>query len=142
MEQHALLSSKCSDFLNGLQRADLVIRVHDADERRRAVDGLAHRGRIDLAMAIHRQHGDTTAPAFQELAGLQGGRVLHRTGDDVGALPPPVRTARQTGENRAENGVIARLGAAAGENDLIGLGPQQPGHLCPARSTALWVTLP
>ena len=55
--------------------------------------------------------------------------MLDGAGDDVVA-PVPV------GQEDALERVVVGLGAAAGEDDLVGPGPEERGHLARARSTA------
>src|SRR5262249_57226194 len=91
VDEHAAFAGDGGDFADRLERADLVVGVHDAYERGAPIDGLADGVGIDEAVAVHGQDGDAAAQALEELARLQGGGVVHRAGDDVrvpGAAAP------------------------------------------------------
>ena len=120
------------DLADRLKRADLVVGVHDADERGAAVQGLAHRVGIDQSLAIDRHNRDPAAQAFEELARLQRGRMLDGAGDDVQrrcAQRP--KKPRSLAKTDPFEGMIARFGAAAGEDDLVRLRTEQLGDLLP-----------
>src|SRR5207244_12522544 len=55
-------------------------------------------------------------------------RMRQRVSDQVGC-PSPRTAVRGSGKNCALKGVVAGLGAAAGENDFIRLGAQQLRYL-------------
>ena len=57
----AMLTRNRADFLDRLDGADLVVRVHDADQDRLRRDGAAHILRIDPARPVHRQVSDRAA---------------------------------------------------------------------------------
>jgi uncharacterized protein (TIGR02271 family) len=71
----------------------------------------------DDAGAVHRQIIDAEADFFQTAQRLGNGRMFDGTGGDV--------AGRVAGE--AEDGEVVRLGAAAGEDHLIGAGAEEGG---------------
>ena len=83
-------------------------------------DGLPHFVRVDEAAAVDGHAGDLVAALLEVLAGLEHGVVLDGGGDEVPAL-----LALRIG--RTEDGPVVRLGPAAGEVDLLGLGAQAGG---------------
>src|ERR1035437_5264587 len=110
------------DFGDGLERAEFVIGVHDADQH-----GLGAQGAADVfgtydAVRGDAQAGDLAAFGARLFSGREHGRVLDGAGDDVLG-----RGGRGAGE--AEDGEIVGLGAAAGEDDLGGTGIDERGHL-------------
>src|SRR5438045_569 len=83
MHQDAALAGNSRYVPHGLERADLVVGMHqryeDGVRRHRPPDIV----RIDLPVAIDRHDGDRTAPALECSTTRQGGRMLHGTGNDV-----------------------------------------------------------
>jgi len=78
---------------------------------------------------IHGKIGDGDTLLFEGLAGVEYGFVFHKRGDDV-----RVGLRRDGGRaNDAEDGVIVRFGAAAGEKDLLGTRAEECGDLLPRR---------
>ena len=115
MEQDALLLAELADLLDRLERADLIVGRHDADQ-----DGLiGHRlGDLlggHLAVLVDRQKGDLVAVALEPLARVDDGLVLGHLGDDV---VPLLFVHRRD----ALDGEIVALGGAAGEDNLLGAG--------------------
>ena len=86
-------------------------------------------GRIDQPLAVDRQLGHRHAQSLQLPAAGQDRRMLDGAGDQVGA-------GKSGGQQHALQGQVVGLGAAAGEDDLAGLGAEQAGDLACARSTA------
>ena len=124
-----MLARQRRDRADWLHSADLVVRVHDADERGLAVERLAHGVRIDQAVTVHGNDGDPAAEPLEELARLQRGGMLDGAGDDVRILGPAAENTAQLGEDSSLDRLIARLGAAAREDNLIGLRADQLGDL-------------
>ena len=85
------------DLGDRLDRADLVVRGHDADDRRLGPDRRFQRREVDHAIAIHRQVGGAEALALELLDRVQHGVVLDRARDDVVARvrAPAGRTPRR-----------------------------------------------
>src|SRR2546428_11341267 len=80
-------------------------------------------------MAIDSDFGDLATQALQESAWLQCRRMFNCAGDDMRPARPAPEEALQLGEDGALDGIIARLGAAAGEDDFLRLRAEQRGHL-------------
>ncbi len=66
-----------------LDRADLVVDVHDADEDRVAANSVLQLARVDEAFSVDAEIGDAEARFFEALSRVQDGVVLDRRGDDV-----------------------------------------------------------
>ena len=118
----AALTGDLPDLGDGLQRADLIVGVHDAHEDRPARDRLRHILRIHETLGIHGEKCHLEALPFQEVAGLHHGVVLDGRGDDVISL-------LAVGPGDPLDCKIVALRPAARENDLGGLRPQKGGHL-------------
>ena len=87
VEQNLFFFSDCADLSNWVDRADLVVGVHDRDEDRLVGDSVAHGVGIDHPVAVHRQVGNRGfASPLQDFAGVQHRVVLGHAGDDVIAL--------------------------------------------------------
>src|SRR5207253_8441535 len=122
VQQDAAGTAECGDLVDRLEGADLVLGVHDADQRGPAVNRRTDVVRVNAAVAVDRHDRHAAAEAAQEPARLQRRRVLDGGGDDV-------RVVAQAGEDDALDGVVARLAAAAGEDDLVRGGVEQLGDL-------------
>ena len=129
-----MLVSDLSDFLNGLDGADLVVGHHDADEGGIGADGSLHVLRADIALRGGLDIGDFKAQALQRSHAVHDGVVLKRTGDEVllvlaclgkgSALDRPVVSLRAAaGEEDLRRGSMDGLGhlRAAGVHELLGL---------------------
>ena len=57
MKQDTLFTGDFSDLGQRLNRPDLIIGMHDADENSFACDGPAHRLRVNAAGTVNRQKG-------------------------------------------------------------------------------------
>lgn len=110
------------DLGDGLNRPDLVVGVHHADEDGVGSDGAPDLLGVDAAQAIDPDHRDLRAQSLEELERLQHGGVLYRARDEVVA-PGPV------GEEHALQRVVVGLGAAAREDDLVRCGPEERRYL-------------
>ena len=106
MQQHAFGPCESGDLPDGLQRADLVVGVHDADQIGPFRDHLSHSVGIDAAAAVHRHDGDAAAEPLEEFARLGRGGMLHGADDDV----RPAAQRPKTPRSRAKaTPLIARL---------------------------------
>lgn len=115
--------SEGGQIADRLQGAGFVVGGHHRHQHSVLVQGGGQRGRVQQAVAIHRQHRHPGAvQALQGLAGLEQGGVLGGLGDDVG-----MRMAR--GEDRAAQGEQVGLRAGGGEHDLVRAGADQVGDL-------------
>lgn len=95
------------DVLDG---AELVVGVHDGDERGVGADGVPDSSGRDEAVRVGFDDGDV-----EIAAGGEDGGVLNVRGDDVAVY--------------AEDGEVVRFGAAAGENDFLGRAVEEGGNL-------------
>jgi hypothetical protein len=116
VDKDAARPGQCGDFADRLQGADLVVRVHDADERR-PVECRRHRVHVDAAEAIDADPANSRSQALEIGARLQRRGMFDRRGDD---RRRPTRVKER--EDGPLDRVIARLAAAAGEDDLARLG--------------------
>ncbi len=122
VHEHAGRAGDGSDLLDGLDRPDLVVGVHDADEDGARGDGAADGLGIDSSLAVHADDRDLRAQPLKELQRLQDGRMLDGAGDEVVA-------AITVGEEDSLQRMVVRLGAAAREDDLVRCGAEQLGDL-------------
>ncbi len=131
VEEDASVVAEPADLADRVERADLVVRGHDRDEDRAVGQrGLDRLGR-DQAGRVGRQDGHIPAVlAGEPFQGVEHGLVLDRRRDDVVPLP------LQGGQGPFQ-GEVVRLGRARGEDDLLGLRPDQPGHLLARRIDGL-----
>ena len=90
-------------FLDGLDSADLVVGMHDADEDGSRRDRASQVVRIDLPGAIDRQVSDLRAYTFEKTAGFENRRMLNAGGDNMIAL------AAQCEERAFERQVVSSL---------------------------------
>jgi hypothetical protein len=82
----ATLARDLRDLHDRLDRADLVVGVHDRDQPRVIADGVRNLPRIDQRVLIHADHGQVVALFLQVLAGVQHRVMLDRGGDHVPAI--------------------------------------------------------
>ena len=115
---------------DGLEHAGLVVRVHHRDERGVAVDGFPGRVDAGTSFAIDPDARDPVPVPLQPVARACGRRVLDARGDDV-----PAPLLERTGH--ATDREIVRLGAARGEEHLVGVAAEQRGDLLPGARDGL-----
>ncbi len=108
MKINIRFESDAPDFGDGLDGAELVIRVHHGDENGFGAKRAAHILGIDNAVTGDREPGDFDALLFESFDGVEDGVVLDGRADDV------LFFAAHRGDE-AENGEIVRLRAAAGK---------------------------
>ncbi|PYI51738.1 hypothetical protein DLM86_22705 [Paenibacillus flagellatus] len=123
VEQDArLVAQRGPDFADRLDRADLVIDMHDADENR----VVAHRAQYVLGgypprpVRGHVRH--LVAETLEINAAFRYGSVLDGGGDDMFA-PSSVL------QRRSDYGQVVAFGAPGGEHDFVGMRSEQPGDL-------------
>lgn len=120
VEKHVTLPGDPRQLGDGLNRTDLVVRHHHADQ-----DGL-RRDRpgqllwVHEAIAIHLQIGYVEARLAKRITTGQHGRVLRPAGDDVIATLEPC-------ESHSFDGQIVGLRTSAGENNTPGGTPERMG---------------
>src|SRR5690349_23677975 len=122
MKIDVLFERDSANFLQGLSRANLVVRVHDAAQDSIWSDRLADVFRIDASFAVNPQVRHFNSRLLQGLAGMKYRVMLHLRSNDVLSWP-----GRRLG-GTTECQVVA-LSATAGEDDFIGLGIQQLSQL-------------
>ena len=117
----ALLDGR-GDGGDGLDRPDLVVGEHDADEDRFAADRTGDLVRVDEALRVNLEAGDLEAEALQVFERVEDGVVFHGGGDDVCAGARVL-----LGEGDPFEGGVDRLGAATTEDQLAGTGVEDLG---------------
>jgi hypothetical protein len=83
VEDDAALVADFSNLGNRLNRPDLVVREHDADEDGLVVDRALEIVEIDQAIGLHRQIRDAITVLLETFAGVEHSLVLRDLGDDV-----------------------------------------------------------
>ena len=113
-----------------LQRADLVVGRHDADQNGLLGHGRGHLLRRHPAVAVHRQERSTRSP--------RASRRLHgsRTARCSTAVVTICRPLVAVGGSHALEGQVVALGGAAGEDDFLRAGADRVATCSRARSTA------
>ena len=114
-----------TDFFEGLNRAELVVSVHDGDEHGFLANRAVQILEIDQAVLVHVKISNIHALLFQSLASVKNGFVLDKRGDHVGTAA----WGHSGGADDSEDGVVVGLGAAAGEENLSRSGANQRGNL-------------
>ena len=112
VERDAAVAADRADRGERLQRADLVVRVHDRDERGAVVDRRRDGGRSDATVWRDLDHGQPHVCVLGKVArGVEDRVMLDRRRHEAIALAA-------TRLQRAAQREVVRLGAAAGEDDL------------------------
>ena len=112
----------------------LVVRVHHGHEERAWRHRRRDRARLDAALPVDRHVRHLEPPrGLERLQALRHRRVLHIGRDHVrqaatGRRRPLSSAARLVVLDDAEDGVVVRLRAAAGEDDLVRLCADQLRH--------------
>src|SRR5690606_20122908 len=131
VDDGAVTPGELDDAPERLDRAHLVVRPHDGDERRappaRGEDGV-ELVEVDDALLVDAEPVNTRPLVrLQPHARLEDGRVLDGADDDLGAP----RLCGPPAEDEALDGEVVRLRAAGGEDDLPGLGAERGGDRLP-----------
>src|SRR5262249_35085341 len=111
VEQDAALLAPLADLSDGLERADLVVRRHDADEDRFFRKSVGNLLGGDPSVFVHWKERHLKAGPFEAFAWIEDRVMLGSDGDDVIAVDAVHR-------RHALDGQIVALGRAAGEDDL------------------------
>ena len=122
MEGDALFAGDPRTFLNRLNGADLIVGVHDADEDRARCQGLLQIIRIDAPESIDRKVSYSRAQALKKPTRFDHGWMFDPGGDEVIAVVPEGKVCALKRE-------IVGLTAAAGEENLVVLAPEQGRNL-------------
>ena len=107
-----------TDLCHRLQRSDLIVGHHDADQPGIWPHGAPDILRLDHARAIYRQKGDLDAAVAHAFCRMKHGVMLDGAGDQV------ISRLQHAGERQ-----IVALRAAAGEHNLRRPAAQQGRHL-------------
>ena len=83
MEKHAVPVSDLTDLPNGLDRPDLIVCEHDADQDGIRPDRRFHSRRIHKSVLIHIQISHFVPSFCQIFTGVEDSMVLDLTGDDM-----------------------------------------------------------
>ena len=119
-------AEQAGDLLHRLDGANLVLHQHDSDDGSVGADGGSDRLGPHDAVRGGRDYLERVALGGERLGGAHDRRVLERADDDVASPGCAGRT------RSAQQAQRVGLGAAAGEDDLLGLDVQRPRQL-PAR---------
>ncbi len=122
MEENATLLAQSTNLADRLERTDLVVGGHDADQDglwRQAPRNLLHR---HTALSIDRQDSNLEPLAAKPAERVKDRLVFGGSRDEMIALGPI------HGGNALENEIVA-LGCAAGEDDVTRMSADQAGHL-------------
>src|SRR5262245_32190688 len=122
MEQNSVLTCDTAYLGDRLDRAYLVVGVHEADQDGSGADRPSDIVCINPAKAVDGHNADLEAELRQEPARFDNCRMLDGAGDDVITL-----RLQRTGH--ALECEIVGLAATAGEDDFVVFGPEQRGHL-------------
>ena len=125
VDGHLVGVTKLRQRPNGLNRADFVVRQHDADQRGVVTQRGLQLLRPDQPVLVHVQIGDLKAVLLQPRHGVQHRVVLEGGGDEVLFAPGRALT------RQLPDGPVVRLRAAGGEVNLPRLRAQAPGHALP-----------
>lgn len=106
VEHHPGLAADRPQLPDGLDGADLVVGIHDADQAGVGAQGLAQLVRRDQPLLPHLQQGDLEAFGGQLVQGVEHGVVFKGRGDDVFFAPG------RTLPGGAAQGLVVGLAAA------------------------------
>ena len=123
MAEHPLAAADGGNLGDGEDHAGLVVRHHHGDDGGVGPDGFLEQMHVERSVALHGQIGDIVALLLEELAEVDVRRVLHFGRDDV--LLTGIH------EQRTVDGAVVRFGAAAREDDLLGVGIDERGDFLP-----------
>src|SRR5699024_3720650 len=124
VEGHAEFGGRLADLAKRLQGADLIVRGHDADERRGLrVPAQFGKGRLEVEASgrVDLEVYDLGAEVGQPVDGVEHGMVFDPRRQHPGS-GGSVERAVVAGQVEALEGEIVRLGASGGEDDLRGGG--------------------
>ncbi len=122
MEEDALFLGDLSDFSDGLNDTDFIVRVHDRNQDRLRRNRATEIIEVDAPVLFDRQISDLVAVLLQALTGIERRFVLGDLRDDVIAL-----LAVHLGD--AFDCEIRGFGGAAGENNFFGRRVDELGDL-------------
>ena len=115
VEGHACFLTNGADFRNGQNGADFIVGVHNRDQAGIFPDGILDLLSGDGMTLAHIQVGHFKAFLLQLGQGVQHSVVLKGGGDNVLLILPGAVVSGGT------NGLVVRLAAAGGEDNLSGL---------------------
>ena len=138
VQQHATLATDTTELGNRVDRANLVVREHHGDERRRRLDRVTNLLRINTGTAINRQDRDLDPLPPQSLGDIEHRRMLGRVRHELcrmAALGRPTQKSfrcRTAGGGHPTNSFdrqVVRFRRATREDDPIRRTIQQPRDL-------------
>ena len=135
VKNNFVFAGDAGDFRDRLDRTEFVIGVHDGNQNGFGANGAANIFRVNDAVLACGEIGDGDAALLEMLARAVNRFVLDAGGDDMRRLSGSRRSTgsgigrREGVGNRAEDGVVVRLSAAGGEDNLLGLGAEQGSDL-------------
>src|SRR5713226_2170643 len=125
MHQHAMTMGNLCNLRDRLQRASLVVGVHDRDQHRLLIDSRLNISRTDPPTFVHGQIRDPQSmQSLKGTANIEDGGMLGDLGDDMLAISTPRQCC-------PTNGKVVAFRPSAGENDFGRCTAQQPGYLLP-----------
>jgi hypothetical protein len=83
VEQNTSFLAKCADLLDGLDRSDFIVGVHDGHQRGVFADGLLQVFQTDDPFFVHGEKLDAEALLSQLVQRVKDGVVLEGGGYDV-----------------------------------------------------------
>ena len=110
------------ELADGLDGSGFVVGEHDGDELGLGTECGTEGVGIDQTVGCGREIGDVDAAAMQGLGGVEDGVVLDFGGDEVSWLALVDEGLEDAGE-----GEVVALGAAGGEDDLLGGAVEEAG---------------
>jgi hypothetical protein len=116
-----LLFDDADSFRDRLDRADFVVDLHNADERRTVADRILQLLKIDEALAVDSQIGDVEPLLFEAFGGVKDSVVLDSGGYDV------VGAALSAGVGGTTERQVVAFAAARGEGELLWLAADVAG---------------
>jgi hypothetical protein len=122
MKKHVAFSADRSEFRKRLDRASLIVGVHDRDERGVFLNQSSQKLRVHNSTGINGQKGNLkTLKVLQVLRRVKHGMVLHSRNNNV-------LTAHRMCTGNADQCQIARFCASTRKNHLVSLCSKQACH--------------
>ena len=85
--------NQSTGFSNGLQRADLVIGMHNGHQNGISPDGTPQILQADYAVAVHRKVRNLKSLFFQVMHSLHNRRVFNTGGNDMASCSPVCKSS-------------------------------------------------
>lgn len=117
-----------SDLFQRLDCPDFVLTVNEGYQGGVRAQSLLEFFGTDLPLFVDAEEGDLMAEVLKKIEGLDGGGMVHARADEVKSFASALR-----GESDPLDDMIARLGRARAEDDLLGGAPKGLSHLVSGR---------